>query len=121
MNTLVISVTERATEIGTMRALGAQKSFIRRMILWETVLTSGIFGLIGAVVGLIVLWILGATGIEAPNIFFEMLFGGKVLHPVPSPGAIAASLFIVIAIAVAASLYPLRIALKTPPVKAMQE
>jgi len=40
---------------------------------------------------------------------------------VPSPGAIAASLFIVIAIAIAASLYPLRIALKTPPVKAMQE
>lgn len=121
MNTLVISVTERTTEIGTMRALGAQKGFIRRMILWETLLTSGIFGLLGVAAGLVVLWILGATGIEAPNVFFEILFGGKVLHPTPSPGAIAASLFIVVAIAVAASLYPVRIALKTQPVKAMQE
>src|SRR5690606_7019208 len=52
MNTLVISVTERTTEIGTMRALGAQKTFIRRMIVWETVITSGVFGLLGVVVGL---------------------------------------------------------------------
>ena len=44
MNTLVISVTERTTEIGTMRALGAQKSFVRRIIVWETVMTAGIFG-----------------------------------------------------------------------------
>ena len=29
MNTLVISVTERMPEIGTMRAIGAQKSFVR--------------------------------------------------------------------------------------------
>lgn len=121
MNTLVISVTERTVEIGTMRALGAQKKFVRRMIMWETVMTSGFFGLVGVGLGLVVLWILGATGIEAPNIFFEILFGGKVLHPAPSPGAIAASLFVVIAIGVAASLYPVRIALKIQPVKAMQE
>lgn len=121
MNTLVISVTERTTEIGTMRALGAQKRFVRRMIVWETVFTAGIFGLLGVVVGLIVLWILGATGIEAPNVFFEILFGGKVLHPAPSPGAIVASLVVVIAIGVVASLYPVRIALKIQPVKAMQE
>ena len=121
MNTLVISVTERTIEIGTMRALGAQKKFVRRMIVWETVMTSGIFGVLGVVVGLIVLWILGATGIEAPNVFFEIMFGGKVLHPVPSFGAIVASLFVVIAIGVVASLYPVRIALKTQPIKAMQE
>lgn len=121
MNTLVISVTERTTEIGTMRALGAQKKFVRRMIVWETVITSGLFGVLGVGVGLIVLWILGATGIEAPNVFFEIMFGGKVLHPVPSFGAIVASLFVVIAIGVVASLYPVRIALKTQPIKAMQE
>lgn len=121
MNTLVISVTERTVEIGTMRALGAQKRFVRRVIVWETVLTSGIFGLLGVVVGLVILKILGATGIEAPNIFFEILFGGKVLHPEPSFGAIVTSLVVVIAIGVVASLYPVRIALKVQPIKAMQE
>lgn len=121
MNTLVISVTERTVEIGTMRALGAQKKFVRRIIVWETILTSGIFGVLGVAVGLIILKILGATGIEAPNIFFEIMFGGKVLHPEPSFGAIVVSLIVVIAIGVVASLYPVRIALKVQPIKAMQE
>lgn len=121
MNTLVISVTERTTEIGTMRALGAQKKFVRRIIVWETVMTAGIFGVIGIVAGLAILWILNVTGIEAPNVFFEILFGGKVLHPVPSVSSIVTSLVIVVVIGVAASLYPVSIALKTEPVKAMQE
>lgn len=121
MNTLVISVTERTVEIGTMRALGAQKSFIRRMIAWETALTSGIFGLIGIILGLIVIMILSATGIEAPNVFFEVLFGGKVLHPRPSLGSILTSLVVVVVIGVVSSLYPVSIALKTKPAQAMQE
>lgn len=120
MNTLVISVTERTTEIGTMRALGAQKSFVRRMIAWETIMASGIFGILGVIVGCLVLWILNIVGIEAPNVFFEILFGGKVLHPVPSVGSIITSLILVLVIGLVASLYPVSIALKTKPVKAMQ-
>lgn len=121
MNTLVISVTERTTEIGTMRALGAQKSFVRRIIIWETVMTAGIFGAVGIAAGLAVLAVLRMTGIEAPNVFFEILFGGKVLHPTPSAGSIVMSLVVVVVIGVAASLYPVSIALKTEPVQAMQE
>lgn len=67
MNTLVISVTERIPEIGTMRAIGAQKSFVRRMILIETVMISGIFGLIGILLGVGVLGILYLSGIQAPE------------------------------------------------------
>ncbi|MFS8524252.1 MAG: FtsX-like permease family protein [Limnochordales bacterium] len=121
MNTLVISVTERTTEIGTMRALGAQKSFVRRIIVWETVMTAGLFGLVGVAAGLLVLLILNWSGIEAPNAFFEVLFGGKVLRPVPSLRSIVSSLVIVLAIGVASSLYPVSIALRTEPVQAMQE
>ena len=121
MNTLVISVTDRTTEIGTMRALGAQKSFVRRIIVWETVMTAGLFGLVGVAAGLLVLLILNWSGIEAPNAFFEVLFGGKVLRPVPSLRSIVSSLVIVLAIGVASSLYPVSIALRTEPVQAMQE
>jgi len=120
MNTLVISVTERIPEIGTMRAIGAQKSFVRRMILMETAMISGIFGLIGILLGAGVLGLLYMSGIQAPNFFFEVIFGGKVLHPVLSLQALGISLVVVFIVAIAASLYPVSIALKVKPVTAMQ-
>lgn len=120
MNTLVISVTERIPEIGTMRAIGAQKGFVRRMILMETVMISGIFGLIGILLGAGVLGILYLSGIQAPNFYFEVIFGGKVLHPVLSLQALGVALVVVFTVAIAASLYPVAIALKVKPVTAMQ-
>ncbi len=120
MNTLVISVTERIPEIGAMRAIGAQKSFVRRMILMETVMISGIFGLIGISLGAGALGILYLSGIRAPNFFLEVIFGGKVLHPVLSLQALGISLVVVFIVAIAASLYPVSIALKVKPVTAMQ-
>jgi putative ABC transport system permease protein len=120
MNTLVISVTERIAEIGTMRAIGAQKRFIRQMVTFETVIISGIFGLAGIVLGGLILLALNLTGIRAPNVFFRVLFGGEVLHPVLSLQSVFASLVVVTVIAVVASLYPVSIALKIQPVKAMQ-
>lgn len=120
MNTLVISVTERIPEIGTMRAIGAQKGFVRRMILMETVMISGIFGLIGILLGAGVLGFLYLSGIQAPNFYFEVIFGGKVLHPVLSLQALGVSLVVVFTVAIAASLYPVSIALKVKPVTAMQ-
>ncbi len=121
MNTLVISVSERTAEIGTMRALGAQKAFVRRVIMWETIMTAGLFGLLGIILGCLVLGLLNWRGIQAPNVFFEILFGGKVLHPVPSWGSIVTSLLMVVGIGVVSSLYPVSIALRIPPVRAMQE
>lgn len=120
MNTLVISVTERTTEIGTMRALGAQKPFVRRMIAWETILVSGMFGIIGVLVGSGALWLVSVVGIDPSNVFLELLFGGEVLRPVPSLKSIGTSLVLVVVIGVAASLYPASIALKTKPAAAMQ-
>ncbi len=120
MNTIVISVTERIGEIGTMRAIGAQKSFVRRMIMAETTMISLVFGFIGVVLGGLVLWILNLKGIPAPNIFFEIIFGGKILHPVLSFASIIVSVVVVVVIGVVASLYPVTIALKIQPVQAMQ-
>lgn len=76
MNTLVISVTERMSEIGTMRAIGAQKSFVRRMIVLETMLLSGISGTLGVAAGGLVLLVLNKIGLKASNVFFEIIYGG---------------------------------------------
>lgn len=119
MNTLVISINERIYEIGTMRALGAQKGFVRGMIIMETILISTLFGLIGIAAGTAILSLLGATGITAPNMFFEVLFGGKTFYPVISPGTILWSMVIIVLIGIVSSLYPVSIALKIQPVKAI--
>lgn len=119
-NTLVISVTERVPEIGTMRALGAQKSFIRTLILWETALTSGIFGVLGVVLAALTLGALNAVGLAAPNEFFAVILGGRVFHPELSFAAVFQSLGVVVAVGVLASLYPTALALRVQPVKAMQ-
>jgi putative ABC transport system permease protein len=119
MNTLVISVTERISEIGTMRAIGARKGFVRRMIGAETVTLAFVFGAAGVVLALLLLAILGATGIRAGNLFLRILFGGEVLRPAISLGAVAFSLLMVAAIAVLSSLYPLAVALRISPRQAM--
>ena len=120
MNTLVISVIERTGEIGTMRALGAQKRTVRRMFVFETLSISLVFGLIGVAVGAIVIGILNLTGVTAPNQFFEILFGGEVLHPALPISSLLYALGIIVAIGVVASLYPVAVALKIQPVQAIQ-
>ena len=119
MNTLVISVTERISEIGTMRAIGARRGFVRRMIGAETLSLAAVFGGAGVLLGMGALAILGATGIRAGNLFLRILFGGELLRPEISPGSVALSLLMVAAIALLASLYPLIVALRISPRQAM--
>ncbi|MBN1648790.1 MAG: FtsX-like permease family protein [Spirochaetales bacterium] len=120
MNTLVISVTERIPEIGTMRAIGARKGFIRKMISMETLLLSIAAGTTGIVAGSAILLILQATGIPAGNMFLEVLFGGQILYPLISGSSVVLTILSVSLIGVLASLYPTAVALKISPVTAMQ-
>ena len=121
MNTLVISVTERIGEIGTMRAIGARKGFVRMMITWETIIISAFFGLLGIVLGAIVVGIMGAIGFTTSNEFMQVLLGGEVFRPLLSPAAMGLSLLVITIVGVVASLYPVSVALKISPVAAMNE
>ncbi|MEI6875807.1 MAG: FtsX-like permease family protein, partial [Spirochaetota bacterium] len=120
MNTLVISVIERTGEIGTMRALGAQKGFVRKMFLVETLTIAGVFGLLGMVLSFVIIGILGAAHIVAGNPFLEILFAGKVLHLTVNPFSVFWSFILIGIVAVIAHLYPVSLALKVEPVRAMQ-
>ena len=51
VNTLVLTIYERTREIGMLRAIGASRSQIRRMVRYESLITAMIGALIGAVIG----------------------------------------------------------------------
>lgn len=119
MNTLVISVTERIGEIGTMRAIGAQKSFVRRMIILETVIISLFFGGLGILLGSLTIGIVRAAGIETQSLILQMLAGGAVIKPIISAGSIVVSLVGMLVAGIIASLYPAQLALRIEPRQAM--
>lgn len=120
MNTLVVSVVERTTEIGTMRALGAGKSFIHKMLLLETLTITVVFGVVGIILGTALIQLLGALEIEATNMLLNALFGGPVFKPRLSIGSVFMSLGVVVLIAIVSYLYPMRVALKIQPIRAIQ-
>ncbi len=121
MNTLVISVTERIAEIGTIRAIGGGKPFIRKMIVWETLTLSITAGLGGVLMGALLIGIIKGIGIQSSNVFFEILFGGATLRPILSLSSVLWSLLATVGIGVLSSLYPTAVALRISPVRAMQK
>ncbi len=120
MNTMVISVMERTSEIGTMRALGASRTVVWRMFLLETLSITFIFGGIGILVGSATVMILNLIGIEATNTFLQILFAGPELHPEVAVGSLFSSLAIVSVIGILAHLYPVILALRIQPIRAIQ-
>ena len=120
MNTLVISVIERTSEIGTMRALGAQKPFVWLMFLVETLTITIVFGIIGIALASAAMGVVNLLRIPAESYFTQILFGGRVLKLALNPLAILSTLLMVAGVGLVSHLYPVVIALKIPPVRAMQ-
>ena len=53
VNTLVLSVYERTREIGMLRAIGTSRRQMRRIVRYESVITSAIGGVLGMIVGIV--------------------------------------------------------------------
>jgi len=71
VNTLVLSITERTREIGMLRAIGLTRSQLRRMVRYESVITSGIGGVIGIIIGVALAWVF-SLGLEDEGIVFRI-------------------------------------------------
>jgi putative ABC transport system permease protein len=120
MNTFVISVIERTGEIGTMRAIGADKSFIRKLFAAEAGVLSLIFSTIGAALALATVAILNAARIPTGNPFLAVLLGGKYLSPLATPQNVLFSILGMVLVGWLAHLYPVSVALRIEPVEAMR-
>lgn len=57
VNTVMMSVFERTREFGTLRAMGARPSFVRALVLAESLLLSLVGGVVGLVLGMMGIWV----------------------------------------------------------------
>ena len=112
-NALLMSVTERFREIGTMKCLGALSVFIRRLFLIE----SSLIGLAGSVIGVI-------SGILLTLVVYGFIYGfGLVFGSLAYGPLMLAALAAVITgtiLAVVAALYPARFASRMVPASALR-
>jgi ABC-type lipoprotein release transport system permease subunit len=119
-NAVLMSTLQRTREIGVIRAIGGQRGFVRRLIVGEVFLMSGIFGALGIICSLALVAWLGYVGIPAPNEILEFVFSGPKLHLTASFTSVVVSYLVAIAVSVLASLYPVAKAVRVPPVTAMR-
>ncbi|MFI5861950.1 ABC transporter permease [Streptomyces sp. NPDC051546] len=97
-NTLAMSVLERRKEIGTLRALGLDRTGVTRMIRIEALLVGALGATIGTVMGVFTGWALG-------NTLQESVAGYALVIPW---GQLALGVLLAMAGALLASLWPAR-------------
>jgi len=106
MNIMLMVVTERTSEIGLRKALGARRRDITWQILTESVTLSTIGGIVGIVLGAIAAWIV------------------TKLTPMPAavePWSVALGLFITAGVGLFFGLYPAIRAARLDPIEALRK
>ena len=108
VNTLVLSVYERTREIGMLRAIGATRRQIRRMVRYESVITAIMGGALGIVVGTVFAYVV-TTQFDGQGLSFSV------------PGAqLAVFMVIAIVVGVLAAVLPARRASRVDILQAIQ-
>lgn len=121
MNIMLATVTERTKEIGIRRALGAKRGDIIGQFLTETVVLSGVGGLLGVFFGLLVgpifygiRWMMTRISSDAlPAIVYS-------LEPRIAPWSVALSLGISLGVGILFGVYPARRAAFMDPIEALR-
>jgi putative ABC transport system permease protein len=106
--TLVLSVLERKRELGMLRAIGASRSQVRRMVRYESLITAMIGAIVGAVIGVGI----GVAAVKA------LESDGLVLS-IPVVGIVVVLVLAAIA-GVLAGIWPARRASKIEVMEALQ-
>ena len=119
VNTLTMAAIERSSEIGMMRAVGAQKPFIAGMFLGETALLSSVFGGMGIAAGVLAVRVIPLLRISTDNDMLQILYGGNYFTPLLSVSGIALTVLQLAMVTIAAAVYPMRVAARITPLEAI--
>ncbi len=108
VNTLVLTVLERKRELGMLRAIGASRSQVRRMVRYESLITA----MIGAIVGVVI-------GIAVAIAAVKALEGDGLVLSFPVAGILLVLVLAAIA-GVVAGIWPARRASRVEVMEALQ-
>jgi len=119
-NSMVIATLERVPEIGTLRAIGAQRSFVTGLVLLETLSLGFLSGGLGAGLATLLLKWLGNVGISASGVdILVFLFSGPRLYPFVTMTHLLLGVGSILVVSLISTFYPAWIAVRVPPVVAM--
>jgi putative ABC transport system permease protein len=105
MNIMLATVTERTREIGIRRALGAKRKDIINQFLIETIVLSGIGGLIGVLIGVFI-----------PPIIVRF----SEIKALVTPFSVMLSFGVSVLVGILAGLYPAMRAARMDPIEALR-
>ncbi len=124
INTMMISVSERTREVGTLRAIGATKGQIMKIFMSEAFLIGLAGAVAGVFIGIIVSVLLPSlTGAASSGRFGSGGFGGAfrgALMPNVTPEILGISLLLGLFVGILAGIYPAWRAAKMNPVEALR-
>lgn len=121
MNTMTVSVLERTSEIGTMRAIGAEKSFIKKLFFAESLFLTFISTVAGMILGSILMAIFNSFEITITNSIAKMILGGGLLHFSPTFAIYIVTVIVAVLCGFISTLYPVNSALRVSPLKALSK
>jgi putative ABC transport system permease protein len=118
-NSFAIAVTQRRSEIGILRALGAPRSQIRNLFLIE----SAASGLLGSVVGIVLGIVMARSMVGSISRMLEGIYGvaERAEDVSADPQLLGAALTIGVATSMMAAWLPARNASRVDPVQALQK
>jgi putative ABC transport system permease protein len=112
MNIMLVSVTERTSEIGLRKALGAKQRHILWQFLTESATLSGVGGLFGIGLGVALSWLIGHFARDAQ--------GSPLLPTAVPPWSAALGFFFAAAVGLFFGIYPAYRAAKLDPIQALR-
>ena len=121
MNAMWMSVRERTKEIGTMRAIGAKKSFIIQMFLCEAVMLGFIASFIGVVLGGAVILLINSLHIPISSDGIRLFLMANTLKFSLHLSQVVSTILLFSFITGLAALYPAFKAAKLRPVDALMQ
>jgi ABC-type lipoprotein release transport system permease subunit len=108
INTLRMTIKERTREIGTIRAIGMQKTEVRRLFVFETGLLSLLSSIFGTGLAFLVMWGLSSITIDAGDNPMGMLLVDHHLFFAPTALMVLSINTLIVVIAGITAFFPAR-------------
>ncbi len=122
LNTILMSILERARELGMLLAIGMKRAKIFSMIVMETTIISLFSGVVGLLMSYGMISILNNTGVPIPGgDGLSELGYASVLYPSLETGFYFQIVVVLVVFAVLASIYPAWKAIRLQPAEAVRQ